>query len=136
MICSTDAGAGSVEDATAAVHFRDIISCGGFDIGTYAPATATRGAIVPFCQPFAQNSGQRAVVIIGLSLDWLGKHLGELKRPANSTIGIADRNGVTVARFPDHDKFVGKLSRRPSAPTSTPQHAAMQSSRATTARTG
>ena len=49
------------------------------------------------------------MVIVGLSLDWLGEHLGELKRPANSTIGIADRNGVTVARFPDHDKFVGKL---------------------------
>ena len=47
-------------------------------------------------------------MIVGLSLDWLGKHLGELKRPANSTIGIADDNGVTVARFPDHDKFVGE----------------------------
>jgi hypothetical protein len=29
--------------------------------------------------------------------------------PPESTIGIADRNGTTVARYPDHDKFVGKL---------------------------
>jgi signal transduction histidine kinase/FixJ family two-component response regulator len=109
VICSTDTATGSVENTTAAAHIRDVIGRGGFDVGTYTPATATRGAIVPFCQPFAQNSGQWAVVIVGLSLEWLGKHLGELKRPANSTIGIADRNGITVARFPDHDKFVGKL---------------------------
>jgi signal transduction histidine kinase len=108
-ICSTNTATGSVENADAAAHILDVISRGGFDVGTYTPATATHGAIVPFLQPFAQNSGQWAVVIVGLSLDWLGKHLGELKRPANSTIGIADRNGVTVARFPDHDKFVGKL---------------------------
>ena len=109
VICSTDTATGPIENATAAAHIRDVISRGGFDVGTYMPATATRGAIVSFCQPFAQNSGQWAVVIVGLSLDWLGKHLGELKRPANSTIGIADRDGVTVARFPNHDEFVGKL---------------------------
>jgi signal transduction histidine kinase len=109
VICSTDKGAGSVVNATAAAQIRDLIRRGGFDVGTYIPATPTRGAIVPFFLPFAQNSGKPALVIVDLSLDWLGAHLGELKRPANSTIGIADRNGVTVARFPDHDKFVGKL---------------------------
>jgi Protein of unknown function (DUF1614)/HAMP domain len=104
-----DTGTGSLENAAAAAQIRDVISRGGFDVRTYLPATATRGAIVPFSQRFAQNSGQWAVVIVGLSLDWRGNHLGELKRPADSIIGIADRNGVTVARFPDHDKFVGKL---------------------------
>jgi signal transduction histidine kinase/CheY-like chemotaxis protein len=109
VICSTDKSADSVADATAAVQIRDAISRGGFHVGIYTPATATRGAMLPFYLQFAQNSGKLASVIVGLSLDWLGAHLGELKRPANSTIGIADRNGVTVARFPDHDKFVGKM---------------------------
>jgi signal transduction histidine kinase len=109
VICSTDAGTGAVVNATASAHIRDIIRHGSFDVGTYMPATATRGAMLPFCLPFVENSGQRALVIVGLSLDWLAAHLGELKRPAESTIGIADRNGITVARFPEHDKFVGKL---------------------------
>jgi signal transduction histidine kinase/CheY-like chemotaxis protein len=108
VICSTDKGAGSVADATAAAQIRDLIGRGGFHVGTYAPATATRGAMLPFGLQFTQKSGS-ALVIVGLSLDWLGTHLGELKRPANSTIGIGDRNGITVARFPDHDKFVGKM---------------------------
>jgi signal transduction histidine kinase len=109
VICSSDKGAGSVVDATAAAQIRDVIGRAGFHVGTYTPATATRGAMLPFCLQFAQNSGKPALVIVGLSLDWLGAHLGELTRPANSTIGIADRNGITVARFPDHDKFVGKM---------------------------
>jgi signal transduction histidine kinase/ActR/RegA family two-component response regulator len=108
MICSTDKGAGSVVNAAAAAHLGDIISRGEFHVGTYMPATGTRGAMVPFILPFAEKSGKSRLVIVGLSLDWLGAHLGGLKRPANSTIGIADRNGVTVARFPDHNKFVGK----------------------------
>lgn len=108
VICATDTGTGSLEEATAGAHVRDVISRGDFDIGIYTPAAETRGAILPFSQPFAQNSGQSAVVIVGLSLDWLGRHLGDLKRPANSTIGIGDRNGITLARFPDHDEFVGK----------------------------
>ncbi len=107
VICSSDKGAGV--DATAAAQIRDVIGRGGFHVGTYTPATATRGAMLPFCLQFAQNSGKPGLVIVGLSLGWLGAHLGELTRPANSTIGIADRNGITVARFPDHDKFVGKM---------------------------
>jgi signal transduction histidine kinase len=109
VICSTDKGTGSFLSVTAAAHLRQAISRGGFHVGIYMPATATRVAMIPFFLPFAENSGKPACVIVGLSLDWLGAHLGRLKRPANSTIGIADRDGVTVARFPDHDKFVGKL---------------------------
>jgi hypothetical protein len=58
VICSTDTGTGSVGDATAAAHIRDVISRGDFEVGTYTSATATRGAILPFSQPFAQNTGQ------------------------------------------------------------------------------
>ncbi len=109
MICSTEPAAPAFVDAAAVAHVRDILTHGRFDVGTFVPATASRGPIIPLCLPFTMASGRQAVVVLGLSLDWLGAHLGELKRPADSTIGIADRNGTTVARFPDHDKFVGKL---------------------------
>src|SRR5271157_1761702 len=48
VICSTDTGTGPVVDATAAAQIRDVISRGGFDVGTYTSATATRSAMVPF----------------------------------------------------------------------------------------
>ncbi len=116
IICSTEATASTFASAGDIAHVRDIIARGKFDVGTYMPASPSRGAALPLCLPFTMNSGRQAVVIVGLSLDWLGAHLGELKRPAESTIGIADRNGVTVARFPEHDKFVGKLFPPPVRP--------------------
>ncbi|MCW3475757.1 hybrid sensor histidine kinase/response regulator [Limobrevibacterium gyesilva] len=108
IICTTDSGAGPFAGAAAIAHVRDVIGHGKFETGTYTPATPTRRALLPFCMPFTLKSGRHAVVVVGLSLDWLGAHLGDLKRPPESTIGIADRDGTTIARFPDHDKFVGK----------------------------
>src|SRR2546430_1211613 len=52
VICSTETGTGSIEDGSAATHIRDVISRGDFDVGTYTPAAATRGAILTFYQPF------------------------------------------------------------------------------------
>ena len=109
VICTTEADAPEWANAMTIAHVREIIQQGAFDVGTYMPPTAERGPILPFCLPFTTVTGRHAVVIAGLNLDWLGAHLGELKRPPDSTIGIADRNGITIARFPDGDKFVGKL---------------------------
>ncbi len=116
VICSTEPGAPSHIGTGEAAHVRDIVAHGRFDVGTFMPATAARGPILPLCLPFTMASGRQAIVLLGLSLDWLGAHVSELKRPAESTVGIADRNGTTVARFPEHDKFVGKLFPPPVRP--------------------
>ncbi len=109
IICSTDATAQNRADAAVAGHVKEVVGSGSFAIGTYAPATSTRGAILPLSLPFTLVSGGRAVVMVGLSLDWMGGHLKELKRPPESNIAIADRNGVTIARYPEHETYVGKL---------------------------
>jgi signal transduction histidine kinase/CheY-like chemotaxis protein len=109
VICTTEVDAPQWANAATIAHAREVIASGAFDVGVYMPPTPERGAIVPFCLPFTTTTGRHAIVMVGLSVDWLAQHLGELKRPADSTIGIADRNGVTIARYPDHDKFVGKL---------------------------
>jgi signal transduction histidine kinase/CheY-like chemotaxis protein len=116
IICTTDSSSSGSVDAAFLAHIDAIIERGDFDVGTYLPPAGKRAAMLPFCLPFTIDSGGHAVVIVGLSLDWLSAHLASLKRPADSTIGIADRNGVTVAREPDHDKFVGKLFPPPVRP--------------------
>lgn len=116
VICTTEPAGPAYIGAEGAAHVRGIINHGKFDVGTFMAGTPSRGPILPLCLPFTTNAGKQAVVVVGLSLDWLGAHLGELKRPAESTIGIADRNGTTLARFPDHDKFAGKLFPPPIRP--------------------
>ena len=109
LICSTENNAPAFVGAAEIAHVREILHHGRFDVGTFMPATASRGPVLPLCLPFTMQSGRQAVVVLGLSLDWLGAHLGELKRPIDSTIGISGRDGLTVARFPEHDRYVGKL---------------------------
>ena len=48
-----------------------------------SPPAGDRGAMLSFCLPFTMESGGRAVVIVGLSLDWLGAHIARLIRPAD-----------------------------------------------------
>ncbi len=109
VICSTDQDAGPWVTPATAAHVREIAAVGGFDVGTYAAPTPHHGAVLPFGMPFTTSSGRSAVVMVGLSLNWLGAHLTELKRAPDSTIGIADRNGVTLARFPDQEQTLGRL---------------------------
>ena len=107
IICTSDSEPEQLS-AEAKGRLRETIEKGSFDIGVYLPATPSHGAIVPICLPFTMTDGQRAIIMLGLSVDWLAQHLSTLKRPSDSTIGIADRNGTTVARYPEHASFVGK----------------------------
>jgi signal transduction histidine kinase/CheY-like chemotaxis protein len=108
VICSTDEDSGSLLDATTATRLREILAHGTFATGSYLPPTARHGAVLPFCLPFTLASGRRAVVSLGLSLEWLSAHLGSLKRPPDSIIGVADRDGISVGRFPDPGNSAGK----------------------------
>jgi len=107
IICTSDSDPEQLS-AEAKGRLPATIEKGSFYIGIYSPATPSHGAIVPIYLPFTMADGQRAVIMLGLSVDWLAEHLSTLKRPSDSTIGIADRNGTTVARYPEHASFVGK----------------------------
>jgi signal transduction histidine kinase len=116
VMCSTEPAAPGFASAADLALVREVVALGHFDVGPFMPATASHGPILPLGLPFVTAAGRPAVVVVGLNLDWLGTHLGELKHPPDSTIAIADRNGVTIARYPDHDKFVGKMFPPPERP--------------------
>ncbi len=107
ILCSDGDPAAWASPAVAA-HVKEVVAGGHFDVGTFMPATPQRVAILPFVMPFITNSGRPEVVMVGLNLDWLGAHLSELKRAPDSTIGIGDRNGITIARFPDGERSFGR----------------------------
>ena len=110
VICSTDAAQQSVTEAGVARHLNDVAAAGEFEVGTFLPEVPGRPAVLPFCLPFTLQSGHPAIVMVGLSLDWMGAHLGQLKRDEDNMVVVADRNGITLGRFPEHDRYVGKLS--------------------------
>ncbi len=82
---------------------------GRFTVGQYTPDPTGQHPALTFGLPVAAPDGRvRALVIAGLSLDWLGGHLIDMKLPANSTVVVSDRNGTILAHFPDHASHVGR----------------------------
>ena len=76
--------------------------------GLFSPATDRRGAVLPLCVAFAASAGRTGYIVMELSLDWLAHHVGELRLPAQSTVGIADREGTTLVRVPGQLQFAGR----------------------------
>jgi signal transduction histidine kinase/CheY-like chemotaxis protein len=108
LVCSTDPTAPANASQAQIAHVRHVLADGGFDVGVVVPHPGGVQSVLPFCLPFTLADGERGVVIADLSLAWFSQHLGALKRPPYSTIGIADRNGLTIARYPNPDAWVGK----------------------------
>ena len=92
----------------------------GFHIGRYAsfevPAghpAFPAGAFLPLALRLdVPDGGPERLVIAGLNLSWLAKHLAALaptgKTPlAESSLTVVDGNGVVLVRLPEGDKGVG-----------------------------
>ena len=59
-------------------------------------------------KPFTNGDGAVAgVVVLGLSLEWLGQQLERLALPPGTAAAITDRNGTILARYPDGERLVG-----------------------------
>ncbi|MGA3398034.1 MAG: ATP-binding protein [Acetobacteraceae bacterium] len=82
-------------------------------IGRYATDPAIEGAFLPITvRPPQQDAAAPPVVVAGLDLQWLARHLDELRLDqapplANSVLFLADSDGTVLARFPAAPQWVG-----------------------------
>jgi signal transduction histidine kinase/HAMP domain-containing protein len=89
-------------------YFATLLKTRAFTVGEFSAGLSTGRFVIQFALPFFDNDGRMAGVIdAGLSLDWLGDYIGRKGVPEGASLGIADRNGVYLARYPDSDRFVG-----------------------------
>jgi two-component sensor histidine kinase len=106
-VCATDPALAKAALPTPELNV--VLARGAFAIGRFQPGGPGQKAHLPFAYPIRGEGGEiEGVLRLALSLDWLGRHLDELKRPPNSTIVVADRDGIILARYPDHAAYVGK----------------------------
>ena len=107
LLCASvpfDAGV----DLSNRAYFRDVLRTGGFVIGEYTVGRVTGLKQIPMAKPFRNRDGSIAGVLeIGLNLAWLGQQIEQLGLPPEVSVAIMDRNGTTLARRPDGDRFVG-----------------------------
>lgn len=88
-------------------YFQSAVATKTFTIGTFIASRVSNRKIVPLAMPIVAGSDVQGLVMTGLNLEWLGRHLRERGIARGSTVTIADRNGIIISREPDPDAFVG-----------------------------
>jgi len=109
VVCTAGLDTVATLRTTPSAELAASLQNGSFETGTYTRADDEHGAMLPFRLPFTSADGRhRGVVVAGLSLAWLAEHLTDFKRPEGSTVGISDRRGTTLLRFPGNEQALGK----------------------------
>ena len=97
--------------AAGRTYFESAVKTGKFTVGEFAIGRGTGRNILQFALPFYGDDARvDGVVIAALSLDWLADYIANKGVPAGAALAVTDRNGVSLARYPDNALFVGMKS--------------------------
>jgi signal transduction histidine kinase/CheY-like chemotaxis protein len=96
-------------DVSRRAYFANLRKTGAFSVGEFSLGLSSGRTAIQFGLPFYEQDGQMGGAIIAtLSLDWLADYIARKGAPAGAALGIMDRNGRYLARFPDNARFVGR----------------------------
>jgi signal transduction histidine kinase/ActR/RegA family two-component response regulator len=113
LICAS-APALRLTDGDRPQWVRDAIAVSGFAAGRFAATPGVSDGFLPFALPLTDVYPDRGgVLVAGLDLGRLSEHLSRLRQTgspflAGSALTVSDRDGVILARSPQHVAFVGK----------------------------
>lgn len=100
-------GVSNIGDRT---YFQRAVERRDFAAGEYQIGRVTGKAVINLGYPILDGAGQvTAVVFAGLDLSWPNRLLAESRLPGDSTITAVDGAGQVLARYPEPEKWVGKL---------------------------
>jgi PAS domain S-box-containing protein len=96
-------------DLSDRAYFVLALRTRGFVVGEYAIGAGSRKPTIHMAKPFTNRDGViSGVVVLGLSIEWMGQQLERLALPRGAAAAIMDRNGTILARYPNGADFVGK----------------------------
>lgn len=91
------------------LYFRDALERRDFAVGDYQLGRIARSANLNVGYPIMDSNQQpRAVAYAALDLSWFPALVTNAQLPPGSSVTLADRDGITLARYPDPGgKLVG-----------------------------
>ncbi len=90
-------------------YFRKALSTKDFVVGGYTIARTNNVPWLPFAFPIIDDQGQgKGVIIASLRLDRYDALLQQMEFPEKSIIGIEDRNGIRLCRFPKREDITSE----------------------------
>ena len=95
-------------------YFASVLKTGEFTVGEFSIGQASGRKLIPIALPFYNNDGRMGgVIVAALGLDWLAQSIAQKGVPPGAALAIADRNGTYLARYPDNDRFIGRMMAQP-----------------------
>jgi signal transduction histidine kinase len=89
-------------------YFAIVLKTRAFTVGEFSTGLSTGRKVIQFALPFYGADGNMGgIIVAGLSLGWLADYIAQKGVPEGAALGITDRNGVYLARYPDNNRFVG-----------------------------
>jgi PAS domain S-box-containing protein len=99
-------------DISGRKYFATVLRTRAFAVGEFSAGLSTGRRVIQFALPFYGTDGRMGgIIAAGFSLDWLGDYISRKGVPDGAALGVADRNGVYLARYPDNDGFAGTKMR-------------------------
>ncbi len=109
MIVCSGAPQSQPADASESSWFQRAVEEREFVVGTYQVGGITKKETIDFGYPVLNQQGDvQMVVFAALDLAWLNGVVAETKLASGLTVSIFDRNGVTLVRHPEPEKWVGQ----------------------------
>ena len=91
------------------LYIQKAFAKGDFSISDYQISRTTGKPSLNFAYPITDNRGDISGLFVAVSdLKWISERAGLSNLPANSSVTIVDRNAVVLARYPDHEIWVGR----------------------------
>jgi signal transduction histidine kinase len=80
-----------------------------FTVGHFRRTQDGNLPVLPLAYPFRDAGGQwRGILVATLDLKWLSQHITKIPKIGTAIVGVADDDGVLLARSVEPDRFIGK----------------------------
>jgi len=91
-------------------YFQQALKTRKFAIGEYQIGRIVGKPVVNFGYPvIGETRNVTAVVFVALDLTWLNQLAAQVQLPNGSTLTLIDHKGTILARYPEAEKWVGKI---------------------------
>lgn len=113
VICGSSSLPLADADVIGSSWFNDVKTTSAFSVGVFTRLQPDGTGYLPLALPVVRNGQQGLIVLAAVNLKWLSARLAERQAQDGSSVVIADRNGIILARQPDTGNYVGQRLKDP-----------------------
>jgi signal transduction histidine kinase len=90
-------------------YFQRSLETRAFNVGEFQYSRLIGEPVLTLAYPILdEQKNVSSIVFAGLSLNWLNRNISKTQLPSGAFIQILDRDGLTLARYPDSEQWLGK----------------------------